>query len=84
LTNILLEDGDSAALLARYDRQRRTVMNEFVQAQSVSNKKAMESADTQREFQDALEAILRDDDLRRAYLLKQAMVPSLEREAEIL
>jgi 3-(3-hydroxy-phenyl)propionate hydroxylase len=84
LTQILLEGGDAPALLGRYDRQRRTVMSEFVQAQSISNKKAMESQDTQREFQDMLEAILKDDEQRRAYLLKQAMVPSLEREAEIL
>jgi 3-(3-hydroxy-phenyl)propionate hydroxylase len=80
---ILLEGGDAEALLGRYDRQRRTVMNEFVQAQSIRNKKAMESADTQRDFQADLEATLADPDRRRAYLLRQAMVPSLQREAEI-
>jgi 3-(3-hydroxy-phenyl)propionate hydroxylase len=69
--------------LAHYDRQRRTVMQEFVQAQTIRNKKAMESADRQHDFQRELEAILGDDARRRAYLLNQAMVKSLEREAEI-
>lgn len=69
--------------MAHFDRQRRTVMNEFVQAQTIRNKKAMESPDHQREHQAELAAIIAGDGRRREYLRTQAMVRSLEREAEI-
>jgi 3-(3-hydroxy-phenyl)propionate hydroxylase len=83
LTAILLEGGDREALLAHYNRQRRTVMQEFVQAQTIRNKKAMESPDSQVEHQAEMEAILRSETRRRDYLLSQAMVKSREREAAI-
>lgn len=87
LTEKLMQvyDGaDAAPLLAHYDRQRRTVMNEFVQAQTIRNKKAMESSEAQREHQAELQAILEDDNRRRDYLMGQAMVKSRIREAEIV
>ncbi|MES2033060.1 MAG: NAD(P)/FAD-dependent oxidoreductase [Pseudomonadota bacterium] len=87
LTGKLIEVFDGAAhepLLAHYDRQRRTVMNEFVQAQTIRNKQAMESHDSQQRHQADLQAILEDDARRRDYLLGQAMVKSREREAAIV
>jgi 3-(3-hydroxy-phenyl)propionate hydroxylase len=78
---ILRGDGD-AELLARYDRQRRTVTRNFIQAQSIENKAMMEegtAAGTARRAR--LERIHANPDLRRAYLLRQAMFQSLE-EAE--
>lgn len=72
-----------APLLAHYDRQRRTVMHEFVQAQTIRNKAAMESPDAQARHQAELAAISADPDRRRDYLLGQAMVKSRAREAEI-
>jgi 3-(3-hydroxy-phenyl)propionate hydroxylase len=77
--------GDADALLDRYDRQRRTVMNEFVQAQTIRNKKLLESssAEAQVTNQREMEAIIRDDERRRDYLMTQAMLKSRAREAAI-
>ncbi len=83
LTRILKEGAEAQPLLDHFDRQRRTVMNEFVQAQTIANKKAMESEDGQRDHQAKLQSILVDDEARRGYLLQQAMIKSLEREAAI-
>ena len=45
LVEILGHGGDADALLDRYDRQRRTITHGFVQAQTIANKKALESED---------------------------------------
>lgn len=85
---IAIFDGatDPDALLDLYDRQRRTVMHEFVQAQTIRNKAALEagSADAQLAQQRQMEATLADDARRREYLLTQSMIRSQEREAEIV
>jgi 3-(3-hydroxy-phenyl)propionate hydroxylase len=83
LIQILRHSGDADALLARFDRQRRTITNDFVQAQTKRNKAAMESEDQQRAFEGNLAAVLADDGRRRDYLLEQSMIKSLEREAAI-
>jgi 3-(3-hydroxy-phenyl)propionate hydroxylase len=88
LTGKLLEvfaGGDADALLGRYERQRRTVMQEFVQTQTIRNKQALESGagGDRSEMELELAHIQADPDLRRAYLKKQGMLASLEREAEI-
>jgi 3-(3-hydroxy-phenyl)propionate hydroxylase len=85
LMSIFLDKGAPDALLDHYDRQRRTVMHEFVQAQTILNKKMLEfsKSEDQRRNQAALERTLSDPDLRRAYLLRQSMYQSLEREREI-
>jgi 3-(3-hydroxy-phenyl)propionate hydroxylase len=82
----ILQDGaDPAPLLERYDRQRRTVMQEFVQAQSIRNKQDLEIGDdeSRRRRQENLEVLMTNDEKRRAYLLTQSMVSSRVREAEI-
>jgi 3-(3-hydroxy-phenyl)propionate hydroxylase len=81
---ILQDKADPDSLLDRYDRQRRTVMHEFVQAQTIRNKAAMESRDGQEKFQKDLEGILANDEKRRDYLLTQAMYKSLERADSIM
>ncbi len=85
LVRIIGEGEDPDPLLDRYDRQRRTVMNEFVQRQTISNKRAMEAgtAEAQREGQARLAAILADGDARRDYLLQQSMYASLQQERAI-
>jgi 3-(3-hydroxy-phenyl)propionate hydroxylase len=77
--------GDADALLDLYDRQRRTVMHEFVQAQTIRNKRMLEtaSADAQIANQREMEAILKDDERRRDYLMTQAMLKSVDRAALI-
>ena len=71
--------------LGLYERQRQAVMRNFVQAQTIRNKKTLESTDpdAQQKYQAELSAILADDERRRDYLLGQAMFKSLELEASI-
>ncbi len=85
LIDIFQNGGHADALLDRYDRQRRTVMHEFVQAQTIRNKRILEtpSAEAQSQYQREMEAILTDDVRRRDYLMTQAMLKSVERAAEI-
>jgi len=82
----ILQDGaDADALLGRYDRQRRAVSKEFVQAQTISNKQAMEglAADGRSLQEQRLEVLLDNAEMRREHLIKHAMFTSLQREAEI-
>jgi 3-(3-hydroxy-phenyl)propionate hydroxylase len=60
-------------------------MHDFVQAQTIRNKKMLEisSADAQIANQREMEAILKDDARRRDYLMTQAMLKSVERAAAI-
>jgi 3-(3-hydroxy-phenyl)propionate hydroxylase len=86
LCAILQEGADPEAALSLYDRQRRTVMQEFVQAQSIRNKQDLELGDdaSRLKRQQGLEALMTNEDQRRAYLLNQSMVSSRVREAQIL
>jgi 3-(3-hydroxy-phenyl)propionate hydroxylase len=86
LRDILLDGANPDALLDRYDRQRRTVMNEFVQAQTKSNKETLEQGDigAQSRQQGRMVELLADDERRRDFLLTQSMFKSLEREAAII
>ncbi len=85
LSAILQEGADPDEELDRYDRQRRGVMNAFVQAQTIRNKAALEAGDAQaqRQAQKQLQDIIDDPERRRDYLLNQAMISSLKMEAEI-
>ncbi|QMW22306.1 FAD-dependent oxidoreductase [Sandaracinobacteroides saxicola] len=81
LKPILLEGAEAAPLLARFDRQRRSVMHGFVQAQTIRNKAMMESKETQNDYYEEMRGHCYDPDKRRAYLMKQSMFTSLA-EAE--
>lgn len=82
LYSILRQDGDRAQL-ERFDRQRRTVTLNFIQAQTIENMAFMEqgAGEASRLRRTRMAEIRADDSLRREYLLKQAMFTSLE-EAE--
>lgn len=82
LQAILLQGADPDEQLGRYDRQRRTVTNSFVQTQTIANKKAMSENFADREAY--LEKLAGDDVARREYLLTQSMFHSLAHEASIL
>ena len=58
-------------------------MRNFVQTQTIKNKKMLENRDpeAQQRYQQGLTEILEDDERRRNYLLDQAMFKSLELEA---
>jgi len=84
LVTILQDNGDDT-LLDQYERQRRTVMQEFIQAQSIRNKQAIEmSAGAQMDANEQnLRAIAADPARRRDYLLRQSMYSAVAREQEI-
>jgi 3-(3-hydroxy-phenyl)propionate hydroxylase len=85
LVAILQDGADAQPLLDRYERQRRTIMNEFVQAQTIRNKQNMQVTDAEAQARNQAEMakVLADPQLRREYLLRQSMLTSRQREAEI-
>jgi len=70
-------------LLDLYSLQRRTVATEFVQEQSIANKKRLEAKDedTRRRNLDELRAIAADPDRARRFLLGTSMITSQRRVA---
>jgi 2-polyprenyl-6-methoxyphenol hydroxylase-like FAD-dependent oxidoreductase len=82
LARILL-DGESDRLLDLYDRQRRTIAVEFVQEQSIANKKRLEARDpdARRENLGELREIAADPVRARQFLLRSAMIISQRRAA---
>ena len=85
LISILSEGAEAEPLLDLFDRQRRAVMHSFIQAQTIANKKAMETTDedAQKQHKQEMSDILADNDRRRDFLRKQAMIKSLEEEKAV-
>ena len=85
LVRVLRGGADPAAQLALYERQRLTVTRDFVQAQTIENTRLMRDgwAGARAERRAAMARLSQDRDARRAYLLKQAMITSLEQAAAI-
>ena len=81
----IYKDRGNADLLDLFDRQRRTVTHSFTQAQTIQNMEFMKQGqgDAHRKRRAAMEALLKDDGARRAYLLRQSMISSLEEAAAI-
>jgi 3-(3-hydroxy-phenyl)propionate hydroxylase len=81
----ILMGGEPERLLDLYDRQRRTVAVEFVQEQSIANKKRLEAADPGERARnlDGLRAIAADPARARAFLLRSAMIDSQRRADSI-
>lgn len=84
LFSIFLHGAGADRLLDLYDRQRRTIMNEFVQAQTIKNKKALEGKADAQQVETEMERLLADDKARRNYLLEQSMYNSLKRAEAIV
>jgi 2-polyprenyl-6-methoxyphenol hydroxylase-like FAD-dependent oxidoreductase len=80
LVRVLL-DGESERLLDLYDRQRRTVAVEFVQQQSIANKKRLEARepDARKRNFDELRATAADPEKARQFLLRTSMIASQRR-----
>ncbi len=78
-------DGAPEDRLDLYERQRRTVMEEFIQAQSIRNKRYLEMsrADAAEAGEQELRDTAADPARRREYLLRQSMYRAVEREREI-
>ena len=85
LVDVLKHGADADLLLERFDRQRRTIMHSFIQAQTMRNKKMMEESNEKylREEWEELQKIHRSDNLRRNFLLKQSMTQSI-RDSEAI
>lgn len=81
----VIVNGASDRLLDLYDKQRRTVTNEFVQSQTIANKKRLEARDPQTRAQNfaELRESAADPQKARAFLLKTAMVAMQQRAASI-
>ena len=77
LVRIVL-DGESERLLDLYDLQRRTVAIEFVQEQTIANKKRLEAADpdVRKRNLDDLRATATDPERARQFLLRTSMITS--------
>ena len=81
---IWFENG-SHDLLDLYDRQRRTVAQEFLQRQTIENKKNIEQKDpvARQAFYDELRAIVADPARLRPYLVRVAMIEGIARSNSI-
>jgi len=79
----VLRDGAPERLLDLYGRQRRTVAVEFVQEQSIANKKRLEARDpaARKKNLDELRAMAADPARARQFLLRTAMIASQQRAA---
>lgn len=75
----------STSLLDRYDRQRRTVAERYLQAQTIANKQLLEETDptAREERQREMRAIAADRSRSRDYLLRTAMIEGLRAAARI-
>jgi 3-(3-hydroxy-phenyl)propionate hydroxylase len=80
LARVLL-GGEPDSLLDLYDLQRRTVAVEFVQEQSIANKKRLEASDpdTRKQNLDELRQMAADPERARQFLLRAAMIASQRR-----
>jgi 3-(3-hydroxy-phenyl)propionate hydroxylase len=77
----ILVGGASERLLDLYDRQRRAVAVEFVQEQSIANKKRLEATDPAERARnlDGLRAMAADPARARVFLLRTSMIDSQRR-----
>ncbi len=84
LSEVLLE-GKSDRLLDLYNLQRRTVAIEFVQEQSIANKKRLEESDptTRQRNLDELSRIAENPERARQFLLRTAMIASQQRASAL-
>jgi 3-(3-hydroxy-phenyl)propionate hydroxylase len=82
LSAVLLDKAPDA-LLDLYSLQRRTVATEFVQEQSIMNKKRLEARDpeTRRRNLDELREMAADQARARQFLLRTSMIASQRRAA---
>jgi 2-polyprenyl-6-methoxyphenol hydroxylase-like FAD-dependent oxidoreductase len=77
----VLRGGGPEALLDLYDLRRRTVACEFVQQQSIANKKRLEERDPEKRRRnlDELRATAADSERARQFLCRSAMITSQHR-----
>jgi 3-(3-hydroxy-phenyl)propionate hydroxylase len=74
-----------AALLDRYDRQRRTIANDIVQAMSIRNKERLQERDPEvrKRSREEMRQIGQDPKRAYEYLLNTSMIASIRKAATI-
>jgi 3-(3-hydroxy-phenyl)propionate hydroxylase len=75
------KSGADDVTLDRYERQRRSVTLEYIETQSIANKRNLECANP--DFAAELAGIAASPQRTRDYLLRVAMIASLRRAAEL-
>ena len=82
----VLQQGQDESLLDRYERQRRTIAIEYINASTARNKAEIEERDpvARKKTQDALRATAADPAAARAYLRKSSMLDALDRAEAIV
>ena len=77
--------GADRSLLARYERRRRTLNIEFVQEQTINNKKRLEEKDPQARLArfDELRAIAADRQRHKQFLLRTSLIESVRKAKSI-
>lgn len=85
LREAIAQPARRAPLLARFERQRRTITRQFIQQQSIRNKQDMElgSVEAERRRRDEMRRTCEDAELRRAFMLRQSMIQSVRDSAAI-
>jgi len=81
----ILNNNAADSLLDLYDRQRRGVTRDFIQTQSIRNKKHMEQSgeESLHVRGSEMHRICSDENLRREFMLDQALFSSLADAARI-
>ena len=85
LKSIIKDGKNPQELLSLYDRQRRAVMGEFVQSQTIRNKKMIEESGNDKEKSEwtNMRVIHADPNARHEFMFRQCMAKSLMDEKEI-
>ena len=81
----ILQHGGSDALLDQYERQRRTIAIDYINASTARNKRDIEERDPvkRKENQQALRDLSLDPVRARAYIRQSSMIDALERAKAI-
>ena len=77
----VIKDGEPAAMLDAYERQRKPVALEYVNTITIANKRNLEARDPEahRRWKEDMTRAAADPALAREYLLKISMIASLRR-----
>lgn len=77
--------GASDDRLDQFDRQRRATTHAFTQQQTIENMELMRGGqgEAHARRRDRMRSLVKDDDARRRYLLRQSMISSLQDAAAI-
>lgn len=84
--DLIINGGAGTELLDMYDRQRRTIMNDFIQMQTIRNKKMIEESGNEKYSSEwsRMRDIHNNESDRREYMMRQTMTQSLIHESQIL